>query len=261
MLARMVTVTRISIAPVKSLALVFPREVHLGRHGVAGDRRFWLTDEDGRLFNNKRLGPLALVRPAWDEERRQLELAFPDGTVVSGKVELGAEVEPMLYGDPFPSSRVLGPWEAALSEFAGEPLRLLWAPDGATDRGLGGGTASLVSRASLERLGEVSGAGGPLDGRRFRMLLEVDGLGAHDEDRWIGRRVQVGEAEILFRGDVGRCVVTSHDPDTGVTDVDTLGALASYRRDGYAEPLPLGIYGEVVRAGRARLGDSVTAES
>ena len=253
----MVTVTRISVAPVKALGLVFPREVQLDHRGVAGDRRFWLTDADGRLFNNKRLGPLALISPAWDEGSGLLELTFPDGRVVSGTIELGAETEATLYGENFPSRPVLGPWQEALSEFAGEALRLYWTPHGATDRGTSGGAASLVSTASLVRLGEVSGAGGILDGRRFRMLLEIDGVAAHEEDTWVGRRVQAGQAELLFHGDVGRCVVTSHDPDTGVTDVDTLGALTSYRRTGQTEPLPFGIYGEVVAPGRVRLGDPV----
>jgi uncharacterized protein YcbX len=42
-------VVRISIAPVKSLGLVHPDEIELGPHGVVGNRRFWLVDEDGRL--------------------------------------------------------------------------------------------------------------------------------------------------------------------------------------------------------------------
>jgi hypothetical protein len=254
----MIAVTRISIAPVKALGLAFPDQVRLDAHGAAGDRRFWLTDAAGRLYNNKRNGPFALVRPTWDEDRRQLSLELPGGQVASGTVELGTETATTLYGDPFPSRRVVGPWEEALSEFAGEPLLLFHAPDGATDRGLHGGNTSVVSRASLARVGEIARAGGPLDGRRFRMLFEVDGIEAHEEDGWIGRRVQIGEAGILFHGDIGRCVVTSQSPDTGVVDVDTLGALASYRREGHTEPLPLGIYGQVIEPGLVRVGDAVT---
>ena len=48
------TVVRISIAPVKSLGLVHPDEIELEPHGVRGNRRFWLVDADGRLFNGKR---------------------------------------------------------------------------------------------------------------------------------------------------------------------------------------------------------------
>ena len=249
-------VARISIAPVKSLGLVHPDEVLIGPRGVAGDRRFWLVDEDGRLVNDKRYGPLVRIRPEWDERTRRLALTFP-GERVEGVVDLGEPVAAELYGVPLPSHRVRGPWEAAISGFLGRPLTLLWADEGATDRGLRGGTVSLVSRASLRRLGEEAGAGPTVDGRRFRMLLEIDGVDAHAEDAWLGTRVEVGEAVLAPVGDVGRCVVTSHDPDTGVTDLDTLGTLARYRRDGRMEALPFGVYGSVVVPGRVRVGDAV----
>ena len=250
-------VVRISIAPVKSLGLVHPDEVTLSPDGVAGDRRFWLVDERGRLYNGKRHGPLVRVRPEWDEATRRLALGFPDGTRVEGAVELGEPVTAAMYGLPLPSHRVLGPWEDALSRHAGRPLRLLWADRGAADRRGRGGTVSLVSRASLERLRAEAGADEPVDGRRFRMLLEIDGVGAHEEDEWLGARVQVGEAVIVLNGDVGRCAVTTLDPDSGVRDFDTLGVLAGYRRDGRTEDLPLGVYGAVAVPGRIRVGDGV----
>jgi uncharacterized protein YcbX len=251
-------VAAINVAPVKALGLVHPQEIHLAERGVAGDRRFWLVDAERRLFNNKRCGPMVRVRPEWDEATGVLALGFPDGTRVEGVVEV--EPEPFaveLYGYPLASRRVLGPWAQALSEFAGQPLTLLRADEGAPDRLYAGG-ASIVSRASLARLAEEAGAPEPLDGRRFRMLLELDGVGAHEEDTWVGRHVRVGQAVLQVNGDVGRCAVTSHDPDTGVADVDTLRALAGYRRDGVKEPLPLGVYASVVEPGRVRIGDALT---
>jgi uncharacterized protein YcbX len=89
------------------------------------------------------------------------------------------------------------------------------------------------------------------------MLFEIDGVGAHEEDEWLGAPVRVGEATLELNGVVGRCVVTSHDPDTGVTDLDTLGTLARYRREGPGEPLPFGVYGAVAVPGRVRVGDAV----
>jgi uncharacterized protein len=251
------TVVRISIAPVKSLGLLHPEEIELGPHGVVGNRRFWLVDEDGRLFNNKRFGPIVGIRPEWDEERRTLALTLPDGERVEGVVELGEPVAAEMYGHSHPSRRVIGPWEDAISRVAGQKLTLLWADDHATDRGYRGGAVSLVSRASLERLRREGGAQGPIDGRRFRLLFEIDGVEEHAEDEWLGTQVQVGDAVLQLNGDVGRCVVTSHDPDTGVTDFDTLGTLARYRRQGRNEPLPLGVYGAVAVPGRVRLGDTV----
>jgi uncharacterized protein YcbX len=137
-------VVRISIAPVKSLGLVHPDEVVLGERGVAGNRRFWLVDRDRRLVNNKRNGPLVRIRPEWDEQTRELALTFPDGARVAGVVEL--DVEPFdvqMYGYPVASRRVLGPWQDAISRFAGEPLTMLWAEEGAPDR-LYAGSASIV---------------------------------------------------------------------------------------------------------------------
>jgi uncharacterized protein len=252
-------VARISIAPVKALGLVHPEHIDLLEGGVRGDRRFWLVDEDGLLFNNKRNGPLVMIRPEWDEATRELALRFPDETTVEGVVELGDPVSAMLYGRPHPSRRVIGPWEDAIAAYVRRPVTLLWSENHATDRGTVGGDVSLVSRGSLERLREEAMAQSPVDGRRFRMMFEIEGVDGHAEDAWIGAAVRVGSAQIVVNGDVGRCVVTSHDPDTGVTTLDTLGTLARYRPDGRAEPLPFGVYGQVTVPGRVHVGDPVIA--
>jgi uncharacterized protein YcbX len=249
-------VVRISVAPVKSLGLVHPDEVMLERGGVIGDRRFWLRDEHGALYAGKRDGTMMRIRPEWDEAMRRLALTFPDGERVEGIVEVGETVDAQLYRLPRPSRRVIGPWQHAISQFVGRPLELLWADDGAVDRTSEGGSVSLVSRASLQRLREEAGAVHEVDGRRFRMLFEIDGVGAHEEDAWIGTEVRIGEASIRINGDVGRCVVTSRDPDTGVIDLPTLATLASYRPDGATEDLPFGVYGSVLSPGRVRIGDT-----
>jgi len=252
----MARVARISIAPMKALGLVHPESVVLGPRGVAGNRRFWLLEADGRLVSNKRHGSLMQVRPEWDEETRELALTFPDGSRVTGTVELGDEVfEAEMYNHPIASRHVIGPWQEALSRFAGQPLTLLWAEEGAPDR-LYAGTTTIVSRESIARLAHEAGEA-ELDGRRFRMLFEIEGVRPNEEDEWIGTQVRVGTATLQLNGDVGRCAITTLDPDTGVPTVDTLKALAAYRREGRKEPLPLGVYGSVVVPGEVRVGDVV----
>ena len=249
-------VTRISIAPVKSLALVHPDEVMLEQGGVVGNRRFWLRDEQRALYGGKRDGTMLRIHPAWDEATRQLALTFPDGERINGVVELGDPVVAELYRLPRSSHRVIGPWEEAISRYVGRPLTFLWADDSAVDRTPQGGAVSLVSQASLERLREEAGVEAAIDGRRFRMLFEIDGVQAHEEDGWMSSEVQIGEATVVFNGDIGRCVVTSRDPDTGVIDLPTLVTLFSYRPEGRTEQLPFGIYGSVVAPGRVRVGDT-----
>jgi uncharacterized protein len=90
------------------------------------------------------------------------------------------------------------------------------------------------------------------------MNFGVEGLEPHAEDAWIGRRVRIGEAVVVPVGNVGRCVITTHDPTTGVRDLDTLGALADYRGDvETTEPLPFGVHAAVASAGRVSRGDVV----
>jgi uncharacterized protein YcbX len=250
-----VVVARISIAPVKGLGLVHPQEVLLGRSGVRNDRRIYLVDPDGRLVNNKTCGELMQVRPEVSDDGRQLTLAFPSGDAVGGDVTLGEAVETSFYGRPVTGRYVEGPWSEALSGHAGRPLRLVQTDEhgAAIDRVH---VVSLVSGGSLAALGRRAGVD-RVDGRRFRMTIELEGGEEHEEDAWIGGEVTVGEARIRVTGPVGRCVVTTRNPDTGVSDLDTLGVLAGYRTVREGKSFGCGVCGDVVDEGVVRVGDSL----
>jgi uncharacterized protein YcbX len=251
-------VARISLAPVKALGLVHRDAVELGLEGARGDRTFHLVDADGRLLNGKRVGELVRVRAEHDAATDELRMSFPDGRVLATRVELGEPVETVFYGRPVAGRAVVGPWAAALSELAGLPVTLVRpeARGAAADRGH---TVTLIGSASLQELAAQSGLDDTIDGRRFRMAIEVGGAEPYAEDGWVGRRVRIGSAIALVRGNVGRCAVTTHDPDRGVPDLDTLHLLAEHRGEvATTEPLPLGVWGEIVQPGRARIGDTVT---
>jgi len=252
------SVARISISPVKGLALVELEEVELERTGVRENRRFHIVDADGRRYNQLRNGALVQIRQEYDGNR--LVLRFPDGTTADGVTALGAPITTDFYGRPVEGHLVEGPWSEALSQWAGRPLTLVQsAPGAAVDRGRG--HVSVVSRASLEELGRQGGHEGSVDGRRFRMLFEIDGCGPHEEDAWVKRHVRIGKALVRLRGDVGRCAITTQNPDTGVPDFDTLRTIKDYRPETANEKgkkhLPFGVYGEVVEPGTVALGDAV----
>jgi hypothetical protein len=231
--------------------------VRLELAGAVGDRRFFLVDADGRLFNAERLGPLVGVQARYDDAGNTLELRFPDGEVVSGEVSTDGAVETRLFGGPVVADRVVGPWADALSSFAGRDVLLVRPSEyHATDRGSRGGV-SLVSTAALAALAAEAGSGA-VDGRRFRMLFGVDGTEPHAEDAWVGGRVRIGDAVAQLHGNVGRCVITTQHPDTGIRDLDTLRTLKEYRGElPTTERLPFGVWGEVVEPGTVRLGDPV----
>jgi uncharacterized protein YcbX len=250
-------VSWISLTPVKALALEHVEEIDLLEHGLRGDRRFYLVDESNRLVNNKgRRGPLQLVHSSYDEETDVLTLRLADGTEVSGEVARGAELTTSFHSRPRPARRVEGPWDAALSELVDEHVRLVAPPYGAADRGRGG-AATLLAEGSLAAIAAVLGVES-VDPRRFRMNFGIEGIDAHAEDDWIGRRIKVGEAVVVPQGNVGRCAITTQNPDTGKADLDTLKALADYRRDvETTEPLPFGVHAAVAQAGHVRVGDAV----
>jgi uncharacterized protein YcbX len=252
---------RISIAPVKSLALQHPQEVGLEASGVRADRRFYLVDPWGRLVTGADVGPLVQVASRYDPERERLLLAFPDGTEVEGGAEAGGQtVQTDFYGRHVEAHTVEGPFAEALSAFAGRPVRLA-----RVDRD-GDGTdvhhLTLVSAESVAELGRQAGRDGDPDARRFRMLLEIEGCAApHEEDTWSGRPVRVGEAVVRIMGQVPRCVVTTQDPSSGRKDLDTLRTINRYRGvmsgDDGDPGLPFGMYAEVESPGVVRVGDPV----
>jgi len=244
------SVATLAIAPVKALALQQSQELELEAGGVRGNRRFYLVDENGRLFGGTRHGPLVRVRSEVDGDT--LTLHFPDGRSVAGEVALGGPTTTDFYGRPVAGRLVDGPWSDALSDYARKNLHLVRAVE---DDAYDVEPATLVSLASCERLGAELGAS--VDPRRFRMLLTLEGCDPHEEDSWSGRQVRVGDAVVRVGGPVARCVVTTQDPDTGVRTLDTLGAIKRYRGPREGTKLDFGVYATIEQPGRVRVGDPV----
>lgn len=255
--ARAGLVAWITIAPVKGLGLVDLPEVDLGPDGVAANRRFLLVDTAGSRVNGKHRGELVQVHPDYDPSTGRLALHFPDGRVVEDTVRLGAPVEPAMSRRRVPGRVVDGPYAGALSEWAGVDLQLvaLDRPGDGVDRGREG-SVTILSTGSLDALSAAAGVA--VDRRRFRMLFGVTGVPAYAEDGWLDLPVRVGEAVVVPHRRVGRCVVTTQDPDTGETDLDTLRLIRRLRPEVSSdEGLPLGVWGAVAVPGRVRVGDPV----
>jgi len=249
-------VTWISLTPVKATKLHLVDETDLLETGVRGDRRFYFVTERGRLVSDKDCGALQTVDAQYDEQADTLSMTFPDGQQVVAEVARGEEVTTTFHKRPRSARLVVGPWAEAISFLMGEPVRLVEPQLPAPDRGRGG-AASLLGTSSLGALASELQVDS-LDHRRFRMNFGIDGFEAHAEDGWRGRRVRVGEAVVIPQGHVGRCAITTQDPDTGVVDLDTLKALAAYRGDlDTTEPLPFGVHAAVAEPGRVRVGDAV----
>jgi hypothetical protein len=252
-------VTGLCVTAVKGTRVRSVPRIELSASGARGNRAFYVVDARDRMVNGKMLGGLQSIVASYDVDGGELSLEFPDGSCVSGSVRHGPAVDTRFFSAEVAAHELDGPWSAALSEFFEQPLRVVDAGDVGIDRGADG-TVSLVSRGSLCRLAEEAEVP-ELDARRFRMLIEVDGVAPHEEDRWVGRRVRVGATLVAMHGHVGRCLVTSRDPESGEVTLPTLDLLGAYRRGvDSTEPLPFGIYGAVVEPGPVSVGDPVALE-
>jgi uncharacterized protein len=248
-------VTRFSIAPVRSLALLHPDEIDLTEVGVVEDRRFYLVEETDRLIDRTVIGELVRIRAWTDQAATRLRLELPDGTVLDDEVRLGEPVETPIYDRTGVGHVVDGPWAAALSAFTGREIRLIRCAQPAGTRL--GNPASLVTDGSLRALaGHADRA--EVDARRFRMLMELSGAEPHEEDTWIGKRVAIGDAVLHVRKPCARCAITTQDPDTGLRDMDTLRTIIGYRGLREGKKVDFGVLADVVQPGRVRVGDEVS---
>ena len=251
----MPTVSRLSIAPVRSLGLEHRDEIRLEEKGVLEDRRFFVIDATNRLIDQLIEGTLVQVAAWTDPEATILRLTFPDGTVVEDAVELAEPIVTAIHKRTGVGHVVVGPWGPALSDFLGREVRFVRCDQP-------GGTriahpASLVTDGSIEALAGVLGAG-DIDARRFRMLIELEGGRAHEEDTWVGCRVALGDDDPAHHR--ARAALRDDHPRPGDRRTATSTPSARSRTtaacvDG--KDLMFGVWGEVERPGTIRLGDRV----
>jgi len=113
---------------------------------------------------------------------------------------------------------------------------------------------SLVNLASVRTLSDMVGA--DLNPLRFRANLYFDGGAAWEEFDWIDREVEAGGTRLRILKRTRRCPATQVDPVTAVRDIDVPTELK--RHFGHAD---MGIYAEVIGAGRIMPGDEVTVRA
>jgi uncharacterized protein YcbX len=257
-------VARLSIAPVRGLALQHPTSIDLVEGGVVQDRRFYLVDGNGRLVDRLLAATLVRVAAETNTEGTWLRLTFPDGNVIEGDVRLDEPVRTEMYGRLAIGHVVGGPWAAALTPFAGREVLLVRCDSPGGTRIRAGerevrNAVSLVSDGSLRELSSQLGVPA-VDGRRFRMLIEIEGAAAHEEDTWIGEEVSIGSAVLHITKPDARCAITTQNPDTGERDLDTLRTIIRYRGFRAGDPdrkIDFGVLGEVHQPGTVAIGDAV----
>ncbi|MGB2694013.1 MAG: MOSC N-terminal beta barrel domain-containing protein [Dehalococcoidia bacterium] len=250
----MIRIESLYLSPVKSLALAEVGSAFLDKPGISGDRAFFIVDAQSKLFTQREHGPLVQVHAAYDVASGALDLTFPGGHTVRGTPGLGDATKTAFWeGRPVEGHAVLGEWSEALSEFAGQELRLIKTerPGASFD----GYPISMCSTASLQALADAAGSDN-IDGRRFRQNIYLSGATPHEEDSWLDGEVRLGKAVLRVKARDSRCAVTTHSPETGEIDMNTLKIIASYRTDQPKE-VNFGVYCTIAEPGQVTVGDEL----
>jgi hypothetical protein len=108
----------------------------------------------------------------------------------------------------------------------------------------------LVNLASVRDLERV--AGRPIDPRRFRANLVLDGVPAWSEHDWVGQQIGAGATRLEVIDRTERCEAINVDPATGARDMG-LPALLQ-RTWGHVD---FGVYARVAVGGILRIGDII----
>jgi uncharacterized protein YcbX len=198
---------------VKSMAGERLEAVELLPQGIPGDRVVQVYDARGRRLTARTHPGLLGFRAA----------LAPDG-------------EPTVDGRPWAAPDVA----AAVGTAVGQPVRL--GKDASLER-FDVLPLLVVSDGIVRHLG--------LDRRRFRPNLFIEGVAGLAEREWEGRHLRIGEAVVALASRRGRCVMTTHDPDTLAQDHGVLRRIAR-ELDG-----ELGLDTAVVQPGRVTVGDPV----
>lgn len=228
--------------------------------GAVGDRDFCLVNDRDQLVSVTRLGRLVRLLATYDCATMRLTVSSDEEVMHEGEIRLGRPILVKLTHNraPWPAREVLGPWSDVFSSVAGQHLRLTKteAPGGASDAA----PATLLGDGSLNHLARSSGLG-PVDPRRFRMLIQFSSLIPYVEDTWAGRVLTVGETSMRVGGPVPRCAATMRHPEHGEQDLPVIREIHQIRgrrQTMFGDGVPFGVYAEVLEPGRIRIGDELT---
>jgi MOSC domain-containing protein len=261
-----VRVSEIYTYPVKGCRRVRHDAAAVEPWGLAGDRRWLITEPGGVAITQRDLAKLALLRAhTWAQG---VTLSFPGrASLVVGPLTPDPTVKGTVWGTTVAATPAGDRPDAWLSAVLGTKVRLIWLDDptrrtvdpdyGRPDDRVSfadGYPILLTNTASLDQLNDWMGE--PLPMTRFRPNVVMDSDLPFVEDEWTGGTVRIGQMMFRVPKPCDRCVVTNTDQETGVRGKEPLRTLAKYRN--IDRGLMFGTNLIPVRTGTIRVGDAIT---
>ena len=233
-------ISEINIYPVKSLGGITLQTSIVEKRGLRFDRRWMLVDENGNLLTQREFSRMATISVEVSEEKLKVSADGFENLIIPFKPNNNEKVtvrvwksfcEAVLLGDG------INKW---FQEVLKTNCRLVYMPD-ETEREInqkfnqGGEIVSfadgypllLIGESSLNELNSKLEKKIPMN--RFRPNLVVEGSEAFAEDNW--KKIKIGETVFRSTKPCERCVFTTIDQETGISDIkEPLKTLASFRK-------------------------------
>ncbi len=250
------------VYPVKSCRGIRLDEADVVTRGLAHDRRFMVVDANGRFLTQRERPELARFGATLEGDALVLE--GPSGARARARHD-GPPVTASIWGEAVAARDAGDEVAAVLRADLGADARLVYMPDD-TRRPADPDYAGpddlvsfadafpflLVGVASLDALNARLAS--PVDMRRFRPNLVVDGAPAFAEDTWSA--LSVGPIRLRSPKPCSRCAIVDVDPARGERDLAVLPELGRFRRDG--RHVNFGV--NFVHEGRGRLAVGARVE-
>lgn len=216
--------------PVKSMGGETLSSADLDPGGIAGDRRVAVVDPAARRPEH----------PVTARELPQL-LRFSARWEAGEAVISGPGLAPTSHRDPAAA--------AAVADVVGRRVELV-------DRAEGEFDDSPLHAVHLLWVRELEAElGAPVDPRRFRATLYLDGVGGEPEADWVGRLLDVGPAVLEVVDLCRRCALTTRDPSApGRAWPQLLRHLVGQRAEVLGVYLRTAVPGEVAVGAEVELG-------
>ena len=210
------------------------------------DRHWAIAHETAKVdFENPKWARcMNFARGARGYELMAVASSFDDKT---GLITLTHPKLKTLTINPDTDGAALINWVAQISNpDRAMPARVFKADRGLTDSATQ--SLSIHATATLNDLSKTMGQ--PLDQRRFRGNIWLNDVPAWGEHDWIGKSIRIGTAEFDVTKPIERCMATTVNPDTGISDADTLGTLNT--KYGHQD---FGVFAVVTKSGVVNTGD------
>lgn len=230
----------IYVYPVKACRGFRVERAQVVERGLEGDRRWMIVGQDDVFVTQRQDPRLALIDVAPGPDGFGLSAPGLPPVRIPWHLEEGLARTVQVWrhvGD----AREHASGSAWVSAYLGAPHRLVYMPDihrrvvNPEKAGPGhivgfadGYPFLLIGQASLDDLNARLAQ--PVDMRRFRPNLVVEGSAPFAEDGW--HRLRIGSLAFRAVKPCDRCTVTTVDPDTAHRGPEPLRTLSTYRKRG-----------------------------